>query len=98
MEARSVHSNRLGDVGSIRSLRLACALAASYSLRYKRPVSFAVDRSFNRANVWETPQKQGCGRSGSAVLPASVVKAFVFQRDVSGESSKRNSMSSHLVT
>ena len=40
---------------SIRSLRLACALAASYS---------------NRANVWETPSRQGCGRCGSAALPA----------------------------
>jgi hypothetical protein len=25
------------------------------------------------ANVWETPPRQGCSRSGSAVLPASAL-------------------------
>ena len=29
------------------------------------------------ANVWETPPRQGCGRSGSAALPASVAKGQV---------------------
>ena len=36
-----------------------------------------VHRSFDRANVWETPRKQGCGRSGSAALPASAIEVFV---------------------
>jgi len=37
-----------------------------------------VDRSFNRANVWETPRKQGSGRCGSVTLPASGGELEVF--------------------
>jgi len=41
-----------------------------------------VDRSFNRANVWETPPQQGSGRSGSAALPAGLPACFATSHNI----------------